>query len=426
VGLLQDAFDAQLEELPRHACRQLVREKLAELDHADETLVEQIVTCVLDGAELDVPDGSPLAALAFTAHDHRRAETIADEMIARLPDLVRDLSVQLGGELVDGLRDQWTDCDAGIAAEVDGFRQRLRARWNAPMRDLRVLLEFSRDLGSHFHAAHQASRLKRHRQRNEVLVRLHVRACQVTAEIILLLENGFSDGAHARWRTLLELMVTAVLIETGGDPLAERFMAYEAVERKKTMEEHNRCASLTGATRIIGREAREIDKAYASALRRYGPDMKNTNGWAAGQLGLPSRPKFSDLQLLAGTAESRLDYKLASFGVHATPQASISLSLLDSELRLAGASNAGLEHAGVNTASSLCRLTSLLLGDPWDLDKLATGYALLRLRDDIAAGFFKAARRLVREEVRVRAAIEREALQRHKGSGRRSVKDALY
>ena len=49
-----------------------------------------------------------------------------------------------------------------------------------------------------------------------VLWRLHARSCQITMEILALLKSGFADGAHARWRTLHEIAVTALFIKQQG------------------------------------------------------------------------------------------------------------------------------------------------------------------------------------------------------------------
>src|SRR5437870_8332031 len=72
-------------------------------------------------------------------------------------------------------------------------------------------------------------------------LRQHVRACQVTDEIITLLENGFADGAMARWRTLHEIAVVTSLISQHGIELAERYVAYQAVEAKRALDMYARC-----------------------------------------------------------------------------------------------------------------------------------------------------------------------------------------
>src|SRR5260370_35431821 len=68
-----------------------------------------------------------------------------------------------------------------------------------------------------------------------LLIRLLVRGCQVTDEIICLLENGFADGAMARWRTLHEIAVVAAVISQHGEDIAERYVDHQAVWSKRAL-----------------------------------------------------------------------------------------------------------------------------------------------------------------------------------------------
>lgn len=52
---------------------------------------------------------------------------------------------------------------------------------------------------------------------------LHGRACQIYAEIFCLIENGFADGAYARWRTIYEIMVIVDFIKSNGEVAAKAF-----------------------------------------------------------------------------------------------------------------------------------------------------------------------------------------------------------
>lgn len=56
------------------------------------------------------------------------------------------------------------------------------------------------------------------------LKEIHGRACQQYDEIVCLLENGFPDGALARWRSLYELAVIAHFIMENGEETAESFV----------------------------------------------------------------------------------------------------------------------------------------------------------------------------------------------------------
>jgi Family of unknown function (DUF5677) len=67
---------------------------------------------------------------------------------------------------------------------------------------------------------------------SDVLLRLHARACQITEEIICLLESGFADGAMARWRTMHEITAVSSLMNRHGEDLAERYIAHQIVEAR--------------------------------------------------------------------------------------------------------------------------------------------------------------------------------------------------
>jgi len=92
--------------------------------------------------------------------------------------------------------------------------------------------------GGEAYKRHRKSKSKRHAYRRFVLTRLHVRACQVSDEVITLLENGFADGAMARWRTLHELGVVATLIADGDERLAERYIHHDAVDVKRQANDY--------------------------------------------------------------------------------------------------------------------------------------------------------------------------------------------
>lgn len=401
MGKLQDAFDAEMARLPEIAATQLVSEKLAELGVDDAALAAKIAEHVLSGEsdllELDGPD----IELAFTRDDRRRALQIGRNLVDALPAMLKELVEKIGVDFAQSFKDQWQERRFEYAAETSGFKRRLEQRWGPGLDNLRLLLELCRDVGAEFHDRHLDPRRRRNRVRNDVLVRQHIRACQLTAEIISLLEAGFAEGARARWRTLFEVMVATTLIAEGGDALADRFLDHEVVEHKKTMEEYQRCAPLLGEPPLSPRDVASMRKEYEQVLRKHGPGFAEAHGWAAGQLGLNKNPKFAHLQELAGAISMRIYYKLASFGVHASARAlSQQLHRFGSSFPIAGACNVGLEEPGSNTAHSLVRITSLLIEEPFDLDKLVMARALIELRDEITRSLYETADEIDREEKR--------------------------
>jgi hypothetical protein len=62
------------------------------------------------------------------------------------------------------------------------------------------------------------------------LVKLHARACLISAEILSLLRSGHASGAHARWRALHEVAVIADFLASGDSDLARGYLLYEHVE----------------------------------------------------------------------------------------------------------------------------------------------------------------------------------------------------
>jgi hypothetical protein len=106
--------------------------------------------------------------------------------------------------------------------------------------------------------------------RDFVLIRLHARACVIAEEIIVLLENGFSDGAMARWRTPHELTIVATIIEDGGESLASRYIDHNAIDRKRCADEYDLQQVASGAPIINWVTRAAINRAYSEALRQYG------------------------------------------------------------------------------------------------------------------------------------------------------------
>jgi len=114
------------------------------------------------------------------------------------------------------------------------------------------------------------------------MLRLHIRACQVTNEIIILLENGYADGAMARWRTLHEIATVAAVIAKFGDELAERYVHYQIVESTK---------ALTAYEQIIGRwdsnrHLRRCPRKSEAAMRKCSSALEKSS--VGNMVGLPT------------------------------------------------------------------------------------------------------------------------------------------
>ena len=402
MGQLQDALDRSIEQLPRIAAEKLIREKLLAIGVDDPALVRRITDAVVTGDDesIEFESEEPID-LEFTEADLKRIQDASAELIKNVPELIDQLANDASRTLTDGLKEQWLDRVDLRNAEISDLRRRIARNWHEPFDRLKLLNAVCSQEGEDFNMAHLRSKPKRGQARNEAIIRLHIRACRIADEIVLLLEHGHVEGAQGRWRTLHEVMVTATLIAEGGDGLAERYFAHEAIERKRALDDHRRQTVLPNPTGLSGQEALEVQREFDMVVRKYGRHFRGMYGWASEQLGLPAEPQFYHLQEVAGSLALKLSYRLASFDTHASPRALAQpLHCWDPTTHIPGAFAAGFEWPASEAAHDLVRITTLLISEPWDLDKITLALALKRLHDEVVNGVHGVARRIEKEEQR--------------------------
>lgn len=323
----------------------------------------------------------------------------------KLPKLLPDIAGRLSVRVLKDLKSRWANEHAMQDAELSEFRKRLEQRWGKPLGRLRMLLTMSREWCQNAHNREISRKKNKTKQLRKILVRLLVRACQVTDEIICLLENGFADGAMARWRTLHEIAVVAAVISQHGENIAERYVAHQAVESKRAMDKYLACYKPLGYKPLSAREQKKIVKAYDQVVARYGKPFKSDYGWAASHL-KNSRPTFADLETAAGRAEMRSHYQMANDNVHAGIKSMfIRLGLLEDYTDLlAGRSNAGLTEPGQNAAHTLTQLSVLVCLSEPNFDDLVAADMMRMLRDETPKSFYDADKELRRDDKKHRTA----------------------
>lgn len=349
--------------------------------------------------------------LEFTDADIVRAQEYIDEISETLPELIHGAAEAAAVTMLRQYERDWAAWREAEDIQTDQFRFNLQARWGKGFDALRMLIELSRDIGTDFHRRSSRSRSRRRAHLNKALFHLHVRAIQIASEIMVLMENGYADGAMARWRTLHEIACVAMVLGDGGEALAERYLAHEIVDAKKGLGQYQQCHPKLGYAPFSKSAAARIERDYADAISRYGKDFGGDYGWVAAHLG-NSRPNFSNIEDAAGRAMMRSHYKMASHNVHASTKGiAYRLGSLDRHYALiAGASNVGFVEPGQNLASSLMHITILLLPTSWTLDKIAQLMALNKLHDRIPRALAKSERAIAKDEKALReTAVARRA-----------------
>lgn len=330
--------------------------------------------------------------LDITDDDFQELSTkISNFCNIELPKIIQDISRKAGKGLFGDLKRSWKKEYKLQTLESYRFKRNLQRRWHKPLALLSMLLTVARELGDTYISKNQSNSNSQYLF--YVLIRLHCRACQVTAEIITLLEAGYADGAMARWRTLHEITTIAFIIDHYGEEIAERYLAHEAIENKHAMDDYIRHVSHLGYTPIPEDEKEIVSAEYDEMIKKYGKVFDSHYGWAAYHLN-KNKVTLFNLEEIVKRDCLRPHYQMASYSVHASVKGiSFRLSDFDEQTNLiSGASNAGLDEPGINTAITLCQISSLLFGgsENMNLEDTIMMSAIIKIRDEIAEEFQKA------------------------------------
>lgn len=404
-----------LESLPKIVLRQLIAQKLenAGVEFPPDAL-NSFVEHIHAGKKEDffwddgLKDEIKNIKLDFTEEDSKAFEAKYYRALEAVPDAVQAAMDKASELIFKRLKKNWSEESQLQQYEQHMFREGIEDRWGKGLDYLRMLLTACRDIGRQTLMRHNKSNSKRYALRRWVLLRLHARSCQVADEIICLIENGFADGAMARWRTLHELSVVATLISNGDEDLAERYIFHDSVEVKRQADEYEETQVPSGGHPISKRERNSIEADHAAVLNNYGPNFLHPYGWAAKHLNL-KKPTFKNLQEAAYREGMNSSYKLASFTIHASARSLFfNLSAIgDEEVILAGRSNAGFVEPGTRTAATLALITSLYVGNTRDLNQICLLQTIINIRDAVGPALQRSAKRLMRDERESRVAGRR-------------------
>ncbi len=310
------------------------------------------------------------------------AGTEAERAVTRA---IGDLAPRVLRSLYDAL----PEALRGWHAAQRAFERRLRRRWKGSLDRLDMLITMAHESGETYlqdlRREFDGEEPSQESVLMDVLTALHCRACRTAREVLCLLKAGYSDGAHARWRSLHELAVTAYfLLQHRGDT-PQRYRDHAAVERWRAANQYQRHCHTLGYEPFPADELKDLKKASDAAIDKYGAPFKEDYGWAAEALAV-SQPTFAQIEASLDMSHWRPHFRLASQSVHAGSQGvffSLGLSRNSGTTLLAGASDAGLADPGHQMAISLTMVTAAFLTSRPNLDGLIACQCLLTLCDDI-------------------------------------------
>jgi hypothetical protein len=362
-----------------------IKERLAKGQFEDFKI--QIDDSQLLNAKIQVVDGQP-KEISISVND----EDAIDNLIERF---VEEVFTSAQGDIADlllsSMKATVPESLAGERDERTAFEANLRQEWGDAFDLLETFICIVRETGSEFNEEFRPYAVKSNDYVFDALIRLHARACQVAFEVLVLLKSGFADGAHARWRTLHEIAVIAMMIAEHGNQIAERYLLHDGIESYKAAQEYERYHRALGDKPMSQEELSELKSIRDALIAKYRRNFEKRFGWASEALGKDA-PDFADIERDVGLERMRPYYTMASYNVHANTKGifyKLGRSPFQPNLMLAGASIFGLADPGQGTAIALFQIAAMLLTAEPNFDRLVTCRIMQKLADEVQDKFIQ-------------------------------------
>lgn len=332
-----------------------------------------------------------LTKAAKDAYNDLSEDELKSYLDSSASDFIHETVPKIADDIVSSLKERSEEQLKLVRDYGDGFVNRNTERWKNGFDALELLLIVCSEVGEEFNNTHRESAVQEQNVQFDLVVRLHARACHISSEILWLLKGGFADGAHARWRALHEVAVTALFLLNHGNGLSIRYREHEVIESYKAMKQYNKYRSRLNIKEFSEKELVECKAACDEVINKYGQSFEGNYGWAAEALN-NKRPNFFDLEEAVKLDHFRPYYKWASQNIHANVhgiKSKLGLAEAREEVLLAGASNSGMTDPADLTALSLTQITVGLLTIYSNTDSLITQYVIKKLSADIGELFLE-------------------------------------
>lgn len=154
-----------------------------------------------------------------------------------------------------------------------GFEKRNVKRWSKAFDLLEAHIVICTDAGEDFNLSYRQSAVKNNDLVFDIIVRHHARACHIAQEILCLLKSGYADAAHARWRALHEVNVTAMFIAKHGQECAERFYFHSVVDSYDGMIQLKKYEGRLQEETVNQIDIDSCKIEYDALIEKYGKNM---------------------------------------------------------------------------------------------------------------------------------------------------------
>lgn len=272
----------------------------------------------------------------------------------------------------------------------ESFVQGNNERWAKGFDSLEILIVTCTEAGEDVSNSYRNEAVKEQNLVFDTLIRLHARACQISQEILCLMKSGFADAAHARWRALHEVNVTAMFIAKHGQECAERFYFHDVVDSYDGMHEHKKYEDRLNEKAPEQKYIDECKSEYDRLIQQYGKKFSGHYGWAAYLFPEHRRVGFGAIEKDVQLDHMRPYYKWASQNIHSGSKGTrnrLGLNEATEDILLVGQSNSGMADPAHATAISLGQITCTTLTLYPTIDNIVLMNIILEFQDQVGEDF---------------------------------------
>ena len=305
----------------------------------------------------------------------------ARRIVKRLPEIVGPAMEATAGKVYEIVLASEREALQSHRRKHERFRRSISAWWRSAWDALDVEIGVCREAGMEFsEPASAAVKRGAGKDLHYVLLRLQARACRVASETLLLLANGYADGASARWRSLHEIAVAAAFIAKYGNKAARVYLDHEYYEaRKSATTQLTIWPKLANDRAFMGQLAR-LNRRLTTLKARHGEHFDSPSGFAAPFM--KGRPTIERLESIVDLSTLRPHYQIASYNVHAGVngmQGPLGHADFHPDVIIAGPSPYGIDEVGKLAAWSLMVVTTTFLLHPVTANRLMHAHVIMKL-----------------------------------------------
>lgn len=268
--------------------------------------------------------------------------------------------------------------------EEEDFNKLILKQWKEAFDILETIIVISLESCEVFCKDFGEKAQKKNNKLFYALKAIHARAIQISKECLLLLKNGYADGALARWRTIHELnVISRFLSQYYNEELIEMYLDHGIVEEYK--EELSYRKNPRTKQRYTDKAFNDMQRQFIELKKKYGVPFTKSNGWAYKVL-KKENIYFSDIEVATDFIHMKSYYNTACSTIHSGHNGSINkvgLTPNSKHILLCGPTNYGISIPCQNVAISLVILTMNFLNIYLSADSIASSYIMKNFLDEL-------------------------------------------